>query len=249
MIDVYYPYFQREAIWEELRYSLRSIEKHLKEDYRVWLVGDLPAWIQNVNYIQHTRTEGIQENTCFDAITKLLLFCDHQDSGPDFIRMYDDMYLISDMTLQEIRKVKVISHYNDLSADGGTWTEQLRRTLEILIKKGYPGWNTESHFPEVFNKYKMKWIIQAYHALEHRLLTSSLYYNTFYSDTDAIVFKKDFGIQFYENRDNSFYSSSEGDLEEKCQGKFYLNHNNSGLNDNLKQFLMNRFPEKSKFEK
>jgi hypothetical protein len=43
MVDVYYPYFEREALWEELRYSLRSIKKHLRFDYRVVIVGDLPS--------------------------------------------------------------------------------------------------------------------------------------------------------------------------------------------------------------
>jgi hypothetical protein len=249
MIDVYYPYFQKEAKWEELRYSLRSVERHLKEEFRIWIVGDLPAWIRNINHIAHTRCEGMQENTVFDSITKLLLFCDHPDTGSDFVRMYDDIYLISDVSLDEIRKVKALHEYKDLGFEGGTWHDQLHRTLNILVEKGYPAWNTETHFPEVFNKYKMKWIIEAYNALDRRLLTSSLYFNTFFPEVQPLIFKKDYGIQFYENRDNEFYSSSEGNLEEKCKGKLYLNHNNSGLNENLKKFMMKRFSKKSMFEK
>ena len=111
-----------------------------------------------------------------------------------------------------------------------------------------PGWNTETHLPELFNKEKMQWIITAYGALENRLLTSSLYFNTFFPNAEPLLFSKAFAIQFYDNADGPFYDSSEGDLAEKCKGRSYLNHNNAGLNDNLKYFLKTTFPHKSRFE-
>jgi hypothetical protein len=77
MVDVYYPYVESEAKWQELKYSLRSIEKHFPFDFKVWLVGDLPEWITGVNYIPHKRCVGMQENTTYDAIAKFLSFCNH----------------------------------------------------------------------------------------------------------------------------------------------------------------------------
>ena len=96
MIDVYYPFFEREANWHELRYSLRSIEKHFKFDFRVVITGDLPSWINpdSVLHIPHQRIEGIVQNTLYDAITKQLLFCQHPLTSSYFIRMYDDIYLL-----------------------------------------------------------------------------------------------------------------------------------------------------------
>jgi hypothetical protein len=35
----------------ELRYSLRSVEKHLKGYNNVYLVGDKPDWVRNVTHI------------------------------------------------------------------------------------------------------------------------------------------------------------------------------------------------------
>lgn len=249
MIDVFYPYFAREAIWEELRYSLRSLEKHFKQDFRVWIVGDLPVWAINIRHIPHTRSEGMRENSTYDAIKKLILFCEHWDTSDLFIRMYDDMYLIEDVTLEDLSQYKAMFGYAAIPKRDGVWWDQLRRTLLEVIKKGYPGWNTETHFPEVFEKINMLDIIEDYDALNKRLLTSSLYFNIVFSQERPVFFHECRGIQFYNNEDNKYYTSSTGDLHKKCTGMRFLNHNNSGLNDNLKQFLMDRFAEKSRFER
>lgn len=250
MIDVYYPYFAREARWEELRYSLRSIDKHLKDLFRVWIVGDLPDWIRpgSVTWLRHKRCEGMPENTTFDAITKLMMFIDHPDSGLDFIRMYDDIYLVGDCSVVDINRFRALYDHSGIPDRHGIWWDQLRRTIREVRKKGYHGWNTETHLPEMFNKEKMRWVITRYSALEKRLLTSTLYFNTFFQTEAPLMWPECHGIQFYNNMNNEFYTSSSGDLSKKCLGKLFLNHNNAGLNDNLKQFISGLFPEKSRFE-
>jgi hypothetical protein len=250
MVDVYYPYFEREAKWEELRYSLRSL-RHLKVEHRVWIVGDLPAWIRpgTVNHIHRLRREGMKENATFDAISKLMAFIDHPDTSMWFIRMYDDILLVGDCTLDDISRFRAMYDHSKLPARDGVWWDQLRRTLQAVILKGYHGWNTETHLPEYFNKEWMRWVIDVYHASERRLLTSTLYFNTFYSGFTPQMWPDSRGIQFYNNQDNEFYSSSDGDLEQKCAGKLFLNYNNAGLTPSLQQFIMTRFPDKSIYEK
>jgi hypothetical protein len=151
--------------------------------------------------------------------------------------MYDDIYILKDVDLLTIGQFKAMYPFREVPKRDGTWWNQLRNTLDLLVSKGYKGWNTETHLPELFNKEKLQWVITAYGALEKRLLTSSLYFNTFFPNAEPLLFSKDFAIQFYDNVDGRFYTSSEGDLGVKCQGKTFLNHNNAGLNDNLKNFL------------
>ena len=250
MVDIYYPYFAREATWQELRYSLRSIERFFKFDYQVWIVGDLPDWInpESVKHIPHTRCEGMTENTLYDAITKIMLYMNHPQSAGSFIRMYDDIYLLKDVTLEQIGQYKAMYCWDRVPVRYGTWWEQLQRTLSMVRAKGYPGWNTETHLPELFLKHRMQWIIQSYGALENRLLTSSLYWNTFYPFSQPLMWSKEFAIQFYNSQENEFYTSNAGNIFEKCKGKTYLNHNASGLNDDLKDFLQQTFPNPSIFE-
>jgi len=251
MIDIYYPFFQREASWEELRYSLRSIEKNLLFPFRVVIVGDLPEWInlETVLHIPHERIEGITENTLYDAITKLLIFCHHPDTSHHFIRMYDDIYVLKPVDLATIGQYKAMYPFSKIPLREGTWWHQLYHTVEVLSNKGYEGYNTETHLPEMFNKENMKWVINSYSALQKRLLTSTLYFNTFFPFSKPLLFSKDFAIQFYNNEDGPFYTTSEGDLQSKCQGKTYLNHNDGGLNDNLKSFISSTFPTPSRFER
>jgi hypothetical protein len=250
MIDVYYPYFEAESTWQELRYSLRSIEQNFKFDYRVVIVGDLPKWVNpdSVLHIPHQRIEGITQNTLYDAITKLLIFCNHPDTSLHFLRMYDDIYILKEVDLPTVGQFKAMYPFSQVPARDGTWWDQLYRTIDTLRAKGYEGYNTETHLPELFNKENMSWIISAYSALENRLLTSTLYFTTFFPFSKPLLFSKEFAIQFYNNIDGPFYTSSEGDLTAKCQGKTYLNHNDAGLNENLKKTIHSLFPVKSRFE-
>ena len=251
MIDIYYPYFEREARWEELRFSLRSMEQNFRTEFRVWIVGDLPAWInpETVHHIPHRRCEGMPENTTYDAITKLLLFINHPDTSIHFVRMYDDIYMLQPVMISDLTTFRAMFDYTDVPPRDGVWWDQLRRTLDAVIRKGYHGWNTETHLPEFFNKERMKWVIDAYDALSRRLLTSTLYFNTYFVEARPEMWPQCRGIQFYNNVDNDFYTSSTGDVAAKCAGKLFLNHNNAGLNDNLKRFIVASFPHKSRFER
>ena len=250
MVDIYYPYFEREATWQELRYSLRSIEKYFKFDFRVVLVGDMPEWLNSsdVLYIPHERVEGICDNTLYDAITKQLIFCDHPDTSMYFIRMYDDIYILNDVDILEVGRFKAMYHSTEFPDRNGVWWHQLYHTREVLEQKGYTVWNTETHLPELFNKEKLRWVIDAYSALEKRLLLSTLYFNTFFPYSIPLRFSKDFAIQFYDDIDNDFYTSSRGDIPAKCKGKTYLNHNNAGLTPAVQNFLTHKFPTKSRYE-
>ena len=46
VIDIIYPNIEKFAQWEELRYSIRSLEKNLRNiEFKIWIVGDWPQWL------------------------------------------------------------------------------------------------------------------------------------------------------------------------------------------------------------
>ncbi len=250
MIDVYYPYYHKESKWNELRYSLRSIDKHLKENYRVVIVGDLPDWIQNVTHLPHTRNHTVIETCTYDAVSKLTLYLNSLGKNlVKFIRMYDDIYLLKDVTVKDIAIYRAMYDINGFPADGKSiWFDQLRRTMEILKREGFTTWNTETHLPEVFTSGGMDFIINRFNALENRLLTGTLYYNYFYKNFTPVIEKRFQGAKFYgDNREWNY--PPEADPKECCKDKLYLNHNNAGLTDKLMAFIEKKFPDKSRFEK
>ena len=116
MIGVYYPYLASASRWEELRYSLRSLDKYLKEDFEVWIVGDLPEWIRNVKHIPHQKTEMTNAGVTYDAVSKLKLYIDNHESPDQFLRMYDDVYLTGARTVKQMQITRYLFTNEELNS-------------------------------------------------------------------------------------------------------------------------------------
>ena len=252
MITVFYPYWESASEWEELRYSLRSVDQHLKTEYRVCIVGDLPHWIQNVIHIPYTREYFVPNPSTYNALRMLQQFMNYaatHDLPDGFIRMYDDIYFLQHRTLEDLKVTRVIrsgSEGTALISGGGLWRKQVADTVVLLKELGYQGNMTESHCPELFSAEKMQFIYTKFGLPENELITSTLYYNVFPFDV-TIVDRKVQRAIFY-GEENAFSFTSEN-VAEKCKGKYFLNHNDTGLNSELRRFIRNKFRVKSRFEK
>jgi len=257
MIGVFYPYLVCVSKWEELRYSLRSLEKFFRGNYEVWIVGDLPDWIQNVNHIPHKREDRVYSASTYDAVMKLGAYLDHPDTPGRFIRMYDDIYFIGERCLNDLEITRYLFTYEEyknhkLSSGSVVWSEQVNKTLDAVKELGFAGYMTETHCPEVFEKWKMREIFDLFAPAENRLLTSSLYYNVF---PFFRMFKdrKTERALFY-GKETEFAMGRMGDgatgrRGEWATGKYFLNHNDAGLSSELKRYIEGLFPEKSSYEK
>ena len=253
MIGVYYPYLASASAWEELRYSLRSLEMFLSEDYEVWIVGDLPDWIRNVKHIVHAKNEIVNAGATYDAVSKLKAYIEHPDSPNVFIRMYDDVYLTGARTVNQMQITRYLFTNEELNSgefkSGGiVWRDQVFRTTDAVVKMGYPGYMTETHCPEVFEKQKMKEIFEMFDPGENRFLTSTLYFNVFPYELKLKDRKVERALYYGMENDFSFgpMGSHAGVPR---QGKYYLNHNDEGLDCSLKEFIQGMFPDKCRFER
>lgn len=253
MIDVVYQYIDSPAIWEELRYSLRSIDRHLKTDFRVWIVGDLPDWAANIGHIPHKRKIHEWRTNCLDATSKLEQALLHSQMGETILWMYDDMYLLRDITRDELAVYLAVNHLDDLTnRSSGVHKSLVKTTLEILKEHGKSTWNCETHTPRLYNKNILMEIFYRYNTKESRLLFSTLYFNDLYgAGIDPIIMSKDdmWKAGFYGFSDPySFKSNDEQEINDILSGKTFLNHNNDGLSVSLKKVIEDRFPDKCKFE-
>jgi hypothetical protein len=246
MVTVYYPYYQQGSIWNELIYSLRSIDMHFTFDYQVVIVGDLPKGICNVRHIPLERITGVTENTTYDAIHKLISFLQNMDRDFDFIRMYDDVYILRDVSLEDFTPPRSMPYH--VPRTRGVWFTQLERTVNYCKSHGLHGLNTETHIPELFNSAKMFSALMDHPVLSNRFLTSTLYHSLYFPASEIVPLSGQDAVQFYDSVNGIIKVSNLGNIPSKCRGRKFLNHNNSGLNDNLKRFLISTFPEKSRFE-
>ena len=254
MIGVYYPYLEGAKKWEELKYSLRSLDRFFKEDFEVWIVGDLPSWIKNVRHIPHKKTERIISSATYDAVSKLMQYIDNKDSPERFVRMYDDIYFIGDRKLADLEVTRYLFSYEELLSGvcrSGSliWQDQVRKSVEAARQLGYPGYLTETHCPEVFEKQKMLKVFELFGPLENRLLTSTLYFNVFPFDRLLKDRKTERALFYGHENDFSYGNLSVSQLDQILKGKYFMNHNDLGLDNNLKKYISKMFPKKSRFEK
>jgi hypothetical protein len=252
MISVFYPYLQGASKWDELRYSLRSLEMYFRSEFEVVIVGDLPPWVQNVRHIPHRRDEHVSATCTYDALSKLWAFLSCERTSERFIRMYDDIYLLRDLCETDLEVTRYLWDYQELhhgtyTSGGSVWRNQVLQTTKVVRRMGLPGYMTETHCPELFEKEKMLKVFEMFDPVYWRLLSSTLYYNVFPFDTLLKDRKSERALFYGENNQFSFASDPDG--FNAIAGKRFLNHNDKGLTPPLMEIIQGLFPHKSRFEK
>lgn len=258
MVGVFYPYLARLGKWEELKYSLRSLERFLKGiDYEVWIIGDKPEWIKGVNFIPHIRNNNVPAACTFDAVSKLLKYIENKDTPERFIRMYDDIYLLSDIGIKDLEVTRYLYDFKELHrhkfmSGGRVWREQVLRSVNISKRYGFEGLMTETHCPEVFEKGKLSRVFDKFDVKNSRLLTSTLYFNMFPFER-RIKDRKSERALFYGKDDDFGFKLPDigggGFIEGLINnGTKFMNHNDEGLTPGLIEFLKDKFNSQSRFE-
>lgn len=81
--------------YRELRYSLRSIEKHMLDIGRVFIAGDVPSWLVGV---EELRVDDIEGDAVGSVQKKLEAFCKVEDATEDFLFTHDDILAVKDFS-------------------------------------------------------------------------------------------------------------------------------------------------------
>jgi hypothetical protein len=128
-----YVYICKNGDNEELRYSIRSVEKHAPEG-RVWLVGGKPDWYVG-DYIPRNNSNGKQAN----AIENLTAVVESNEISETFVLMNDDFFIIN--PIKEIKTyhggslIEKIKLRKELSPRS-KYNEQLLKTYRLLKRRG-----------------------------------------------------------------------------------------------------------------
>ncbi len=218
-------YVNIKSKWEsnELKFSLRSAEKHLKFD-KVVIVGYLPPFL-SPDRVFHIPFEERIEKKWKNVADKFELIVNHPDISKDFIYMNDDFFLFKDYP-------KIPYFYRGTLADTtkgnrpGEYWKRLRKTYECFPD----GLNYEVHFPMVFNKAKLKKVIEKYGwEVERR----SAYCNEYKVPSKLTEDYKCFHIK---------------DLDKVTNVPFFSTSDEVVLYPAFLTFIHERFPEPSSYE-
>ena len=253
MISVVIPYTTDGCRWNELRYAVRSIAYHLQIDFKIILVSEaLPTWAINIELLEHHRNSG-KYSKVRDSWEKMRLILDSDSVSDDFLYWYDDVYLLKPANINFWSKIYANGKLDDRYRHSkNVYRSLLHGTYEAIQSVRPTLYNFETHLPRLFNKEKMKKLMSIYEPVDKKLLAASLYFNFFYDKQPIFLSRSDVIKAGFFGRD-SFDSFASPDTWKKAvkimSDKFFLNHNDAGLNVALKQYIMRKFNNKCKYEK
>lgn len=247
--DIVYPLKAFEPNFE-LIYSLRSLERFGGEIGKVWIVGYIPAYLQNVYSIPRDQTQDKYRNTRLNLIAA----CRKSGVSSNFILMNDDFILTKPIKdWKEVTNVhlgKLIDHGERFQEKGGCknpyqsgffFNHYLLKSLGVEEPLDY-----EVHGPLLINKKKWLEIVdhpdvaRFQHVMNPRIFKRSVYCNLAgYAGGKQIEDVKVRDDLFQENMltDHGFFSTADGLVGYRT------------VAPRLNAFLKEMFPEKSRYEK
>lgn len=221
----------------ELRFALRSIERHLRGYRKIWIVSARPpSGFRGYGYIRCEDTRPRKQMNIHCAITAAFRTPEVAD---EVIFWADDNVLLAPLAVADLpvaaRSDGLLGYSG--ADDARVWHRSLRQTGEALQSKGYPAVNFEAHTPVRFNR-------RNYLALESEfdffsgagLCYISLYLNR-YGVKESVPMRQ---IKATAER-GSFSPVS-------LAGRLFLGYNDAGFEAGAADWLPARFPEPSRYE-
>lgn len=242
MIDVVYIIGNGSA-WQdnELRYSLRSMEKHLKNYSRLIIVGELPAFInpETVEFIPVV--EQHQLNKAKNIMYKVYTACDPKYNFTDNILVLnDDYFFVYDVDGLNVPYYHKCDLLHTIKINGvNEYRNYVEATVKVLQARNLPIKNFDVHKPIVYNKTKLRTVCLSYDWMQsYGYILRSLYCNTLGIEG---TFQLDCKI-------NHPHLKTMWEKIVKTKTKDVISIGDMSLNKEFKRYLEELYPHKSKYE-
>lgn len=228
------------SLWNdnELRYSLRSLEKHVTGIRNVYIVGRFPSFLNE--YAIHIPYNDIHTNKARNIMMKVYRASKDKRISQDFFFLNDDYFFVKNVHAPEYPFYYKcdLNHTSKINASN-EYGYHVRETLKYLKERSLPIKNFDTHKPILYNKRKLiqivdncTWPVKFGHILK------SLYCNTLGIEGQFLVdtkinhpyFKSNL-LKFVQQTPDLF---SIGDL---------------AINSSMKELMNELYPNKSKYEK
>lgn len=212
----------------ELRMSLRSVEKYLSGYGEVWIIGERPEWLQNIN---HKPLSDISKISDFNIMRKIQVACQTAEISDDFIFFNDDHYLLQPF------EAATFPYFHEGSLDAyvanrqkDSYGKRAANTLKFLKDNKLPTKHFDSHMPIIYNKELfLKHVVNAVDwANKDGFIIKSLYANALNIEGEEAKYNK---------------------INHPPAGEFKVFSSFPHMKASVTRFLQEQFPKMSKFEK
>ena len=243
IVDVVYP-LSAESLWDdnELRYSIRSLEKHFKNLGKIYIIGHLPDFIKpdDYNIIHIPFPDSYTENKDANLIAKLLRACQEESLTDEFLFMSDDQYILQDVYAENMVPFYSVKLAERRYRTNNKWERRLQRTYQALKARGKEGYEYDTHAPVIMQKELFKEVMLTYDwGATPGYCINSLYF----SHTRDEHVQRDVQVVRVTHT-----KEDRPALVERIADACYLNHNDVALKGPIKEIIEEEYPEPSPFE-
>jgi len=230
-------YWHKSGIFNELEYSIKSVRKNYKGESNCIVVGDDPKL--DVQHIpcEHIETSKYGYYRHFDMIKKVKTALS-EVKNDEFVLMYDDIYLLKEVSKQDLQITYAKKQIYDLNeyvktrkGDNGyirCWLSTYNRILEIRDDL----YDYETHLPRYFKTDQFNEVLERYKLDRVAYLVSSLY-AALYSEVPEIITDK---IQSHVVQDTPLHNDYD-----KAFSATFMNISDDGITQEFRDRMKKRF--------
>lgn len=237
MIDIVYLYTAGSDI-TELKYSLRSLEKHLTGFRNLYIVGDDPGFIKDAIIIKHPNPH--KGNRARNIYERILRACQEEGLTDYFLYNSDDIFLLKSFdakTFPYYYCSTLPETFQKMGKDN-SYRLYVESTLKALQQKELPVINFNGHSPIVYHKSLYPDIMSQYNwEAPKGYVSKSVYCNTLKIPGE---FLKDIKI---------FTPKTKTAIIRKIEKSPMFSTDDDGMNERMKELLQELFPVASRWEK
>lgn len=223
----------------ELRYCLRSVERHLTGYGDIFIIGHLPNWVKNVIHIPATDDDKTywKERNIFN---KIMLACNDERVSEDFLFMNDDHYLLKDYEAGEF------PYYYEgtlmqMAGRKDQYSNTIANTANYLIHAQQWVKFLDIHCPIIYNRDKF---IEGFNSVnwpKYGYCIKTMYGNCIHLNAEKGKPRTDLKI------DEENLSSSQ--IKNLIAGRAWFSIGQKAQYGGMEKVLQELYPLKSKYEK
>lgn len=240
MIDIVLPLAKSKNDFLDLRYFLRSVERHVRNYNEIVIVGSKPSWIQGVIHIPYSEATDKKWKEK-NIMNRVLAACIDRRVTDDFFFCNDDFVF-----LDKVDAVKYPYYYSGTCKNsydnnfGNPYRKTMYHTMTFLESRGYTDRNFDAHCPIIYNKKKF---LSTFDDRDINFETPFGYgVKTLYASCNRVK-----GVPFEDCKFQKSYPKEY--LLDRMKGRHVISFNDHPLKTDLGDLLKEMYPQKSSYEK